>query len=178
MLATSASVSLAHEWRRYCEAHSEMHDTCRAYYRALNHGLMIPAILLGSGTSVGTIGVGSSDRSCGDTINWLLVTLGAAGLLSTCLISVHRLIGCVDLQREHDLYSDMYRSLTNEISMQLVLSNDDSSRMFVSTREYLKFCKNSMDVLIDKAPPIPKRVLKSRHIVQPSIGSVSCNLPV
>ena len=153
-----------------------MHDTCRAYFRALNHGLMIPAILLSSGTGIGTIGVGSSDKQCKDTTNWLLVALGVAGLMSTCLISVHRLLGCVDLQRDHDLYSDMYKSLANEISMQLVLSNDDSARMFVSTREYLKFCKSRMDVLIDKAPPIPKSVLKSRHIVQPSIVLVSRTL--
>lgn len=173
--ATPGSGSaLLKQWREYCKMHSEMHDASRGHFKALNHGLMIPTIVLSSVTGIGTIGVGTNDKNCEQTTNWVLISLGALGLISTCLLSVHRLLGCADLQREHDLYSDLYESLSHEIDMQLVLNDSGDSRMFVNTREFIKYCKSKMDVLIDKAPPIPKKIMKANDVPEPPTMSQIC----
>lgn len=71
-----------------------------------------------------------------------------------------------ELQKEHDLYSDMFKNLGNEIDMQQVLlhntsiTNNNDSRMYVNQQEFAKFCKHQLDILIDKAPAIPKSIVK------------------
>jgi hypothetical protein len=160
------------EWQVYCWTNSIMHNQSRGRYKAMNHGLMIPALLLSSATGLGTIGIGSNSNTAEGT-DWPLVALGLIGLASTCLMSVHRLMNVAELQREHDLYSDMFASLANEIDMQLILDDDDSghSKMFINKREFVKYCKSRMDVLMDKAPPIPKGI--ARKHVDPVIARMA-----
>ena len=151
-------------WNAYCISNSIMHNESRGHFKALNHGLMIPAIILSSATGIGTIGIGtSSNTPCG--MDWTLVALGLIGIASTCLMSIHRLMNAAELQREHDLYSDMFASLANEIDMQFILDDSDGiSKMFVNKREFIKYCKSRLDVLMDKAPPIPKSIAnKHKH---------------
>lgn len=151
------------EWHSYCMLNSIMHNDSRGKYKTLNHGLMIPALILSSASSLGTISIGSNSNTTSG-IDWPLIALGIISVASTCLISVHRFMNAAELQREHDLYSDMFASLANEIDMQLILDDKDGiSKMFVNKREFVKYCKSRMDVLMDKAPPIPKRIIKKHE---------------
>jgi len=120
---------------------------------------MIPALILSSATGLGTIGIGTNTKttvSSGGTTDWPLIALGTISIAATCLLSVHRLLNAAELQREHDLYSDMFASLANEIDMQYIL--DEGSKMFTNKQEFVKYCKSRLDVLMDKAPPIPKAI--------------------
>lgn len=150
------------EWKVYCNLNLILHEESRGYFKVLNYGLMIPSVILGSTMGFGTIGVassGSNDVTCsGSGIDWLLIGLGVIGIISTCLASVHRLMNVAQLQTEHDLFSDMFASLANEIDMQLALDDTLESRMFKSKHEFAKYCKSRLDVLMDKAPPIPKQI--------------------
>ena len=157
-------------WREYCQQNSVMHDRSRGYFKSLNHSMMIPSMILSSVSGIGTIGVGSNEGS-----RWAVVSLGIVGLLSTCLVSIHRFMNIAELQREHDLYSDMFKNLMNEIDMQLVLDEggQEMSKMFTNKFEFAKYCKNRLDVLIDKAPAIPQRVantfdarVKLEHLIE------------
>ena len=157
---------LLNEWQTYCSLNSKMHDASRGYFKSLNHGLMIPALLLSSLTGLGTTSLGAMgniETSSSSTTNWPLVTIGILSVASTCLISVHRLMNVAELQLEHDLYSDMFASLANEIDMQLILDESEVSRMFINKREFVKYRKSRMDILIDKAPPIPKKIAQKHH---------------
>ena len=52
--------------------------------------------------------------------------------------------------------------------MQFILDDSDEiSKMFVNKREFIKYCKSRLDVLMDKVPPIPKRIAK-KHQTLPS----------
>ena len=117
-----------------------MHDVSRGHFKRLNHGLMIPALILSSATSLGTTGLGTMEISSntGYTINVPLIIFGIIGMVSTCLIGVHRIINAAELQREHDLYSDMFASMANEIDMQLILDESEVSKMFINKREFVK----------------------------------------
>jgi hypothetical protein len=131
-----------------------LHDQRRGHFKVLNYGLMIPSIILSSAAGFGTIGIGSNPN-IGGGIDWTLVALGVIGVISTCLVSVHRLMNAAELQREHDLYSDMYACLVNEIDMQLVLDEGgEHCKVFTNKQEFVKYCKSRMDMLMDKAPPI------------------------
>ena len=156
--------ALLGEWNVYCQLNSRMHDASRGRFKRLNHGLMIPALLLSSvaslgATSLGAMGLNHSNGPA-SAVDLPLLMIGVIGLASTCLVSVHRLINAAELQREHDLYSDMFTTLANEIDMQLVLDESGVSKMFTSKHEFVKYCKGRMDVLIDKAPPIPKTIMR------------------
>ena len=139
-----------------------MHNQSRGHFKVLNHAMMIPALLLSSATGLGTISIGSKSNMArhDEGPDWQLVTLGIVGVTSTCLMSVHRFMNVAELQREHDLYSDMFASLANEIDMQLVLDESGKSKMFINKLEFVKYCKNRMDVLMDKAPAIPKGIMR------------------
>ncbi len=161
---------LLEEWKIYCSLNSRMHNQSRGHFKSLNHGLMIPALILSSvtgigATSIGTLGVSNNNKCEEVVIDWPLVVIGTMGMISTCLLSVHRLLNAAELQREHDLYSDMFESLANEIDMQLILDDGEVSKMFTNKREFVKHCKSRMDILIDKAPPIPKAIVRkqSKH---------------
>jgi hypothetical protein len=151
---------LLEEWKVYASLNSIMHNASRGHFKSLNYGLMIPSVVLSSLTGVGTIGIASKEESgsCGNAL--ILLAFGAIGICSTCLLTVHRLMNVAELQKEHDLYSDMFESLANEIDMQLTLDESIGSKMFTNKQEFAKYCKSRMDILIDKAPPIPKGILK------------------
>ena len=169
MSSTNKSIDqLLSEWRTYASVNSVMHDESRGHFKSLNYGLMIPSVVLSSATSLGAIGIGSKEQGSSCSQNpWILIALGIVGIASTCLQSVHRLMNVAELQREHDLYSDLFASLANEIDMQLILDDAAESKMFTNKREFVKYCKGRLDVLMDKAPPIPKRILR-KHVQQMS----------
>jgi hypothetical protein len=157
--------NLLFEWKGYCKFNSEVHNDSRGHFKFLNYGLMIPAMILGSATGIGTISIASNkdNADCKNGgVDWILLAVGCVGIVSTCLISVHRYMNVSQLQTEHDMYSDMFIILTNEIDMQLTLDDANESKMFTNKMEFMKYCKYRMDVLMDKAPPIPKKIISRK----------------
>jgi hypothetical protein len=135
-----------------------------------NHALSITSIVLSSMASAVTIGVVGSGRDCSaeeggrSAGDYVVLMLAVGGLIGSTLMSVHKLLGPAELQREHDFYSDMYEQLRKEIDMQLMLEAPSDGKqctracVFVSLHEFVKHCKNRMDILVDKAPSIPSGV--------------------
>lgn len=160
------------QWRSYAAMHSVMHNEGRGHFKAISYCLMVPSIVLASTSALGTIGIATKEPD-GATRTWFLISMGIVSIASTCLLSVHRFMNVSEQQVQHGLYADLYESFANEVDMQQVLDDDPMSRMFVSKQEFLKYCKSRMDVLIDKAPPIPKSILeKNTELVSIRVASV------
>jgi len=172
---SKTSERLLAEWMKYCKCNSDMHNDSRGHFKSLNYGLTIPSLILGSITGIGTIGLASNGSTgCQKGVDWIFVGLGIVGIVSTCLASIHRFINAPQLQTEHDLYSDLFASLHNEIDMQMTLEEAEDSKMFRNSREFMKYCKGRMDVLMDKAPAIPKGV-RRKHDDDPTITVSTLN---
>lgn len=145
---------LLSEWETYAEQQACMHDQARAYFRNSNYSLAIPAIILSTIGGTGNIGISSS--SCNGT-NLLNILFGSIGLISATLFTIHRYLNLPELQQQHDFYSDEFEKLSKEIHLQLIIRND-SHRTYASLVEFAKECKKQMDIIIDKAPAIPKSI--------------------
>ena len=148
--------NLLFEWKNYSDNNSEMHEKSIGYFKFWNHGLMIPSMIMGSVTGLGAIFIANKGENNDGRVDWVLVGFGVVGIVSTLLVSVHRFMNVERLQTEHDFYSDMFANISNEIEMHLTLDQKDDTKMFKNKEEFVKYCKYRMDVLIDKAPPIPQ----------------------
>lgn len=141
-------------WGAYCNKQSKCHDRCRAYFKTKNFGVMIPALVLASVSGIGAIG-GSSAQKCNNDANWMSIGFGAAALLSSTLITIHRYMNLSELQQEHDFFSDMFQNMANEVSLQMALKDSSSHQTYTSIDEFAKYFKRQLDNMIDKAPSIP-----------------------
>jgi hypothetical protein len=147
-------IQLLVEWASYAEEQACMHDQARTYYRTFNYTLALPAIVLSTIGGTGNIGVSSTD--CSNT-TMLNIVFGSLGLASATLFTIHRYLNLPEYQQQHDFYSDEFEKLAKEINLQLIIRND-SHRTYASLVEFAKECKKMIDVIIDKAPPIPKHI--------------------
>lgn len=169
----SKVVKLLLHWRNVCSRRCAMHNASRGHFKLLNHALSISSIVLASIAGASTIGIvtnggsssSSNDSSSSFTTSALMLAFGASGILASVLQSVHKLLGLAELQREHDLYSDMYANAAREVDLQMVMiataSSSDEKQLqpvFRTATELAKFVKHTMDLLEDRAPPIPARI--------------------
>lgn len=142
-------------WRNRCQTFEKMHSMSRVYYRNLNHSIMITSLMMSSLSSIASLTVVIGNKSCeSNTINIPLVVFNSIGIVASLLLTIHRFLRLSELQKEHDFYSDMFCILGNEITLQIALDQSDA-KMFVSLSEYAKYCKQKLDILIDKDPAIP-----------------------
>ena len=151
-----STTELLAQWQDYCLSQSKMHNEMRSIFKRRNYSLAIPAILLS--TVGGTANIGMGARTCSDDTNWLSVLFGSIGLVSAAMFSIHRYLCLPELQKEHDFYADEFEKLGNEIAMQLALDKEDGSRAYRNLAEFMKECKKTLDVLIDKAPPVSRKI--------------------
>lgn len=146
--------TLLQNWEKFCDEQSQMHTVSVSYFRFINYVIAIPAILLSTFSGAGSIGLASS---C-DTDS-LSIALGFLVLISGAMFSIHRYMNIPELQQMHDFYGDEFYKLSNSIRLNLVLSTDES-RSFKNVQEYAKFIKGQIDICVDKAPGIPRHVLR------------------
>lgn len=155
---------LINKWKQECIILEHQHARAMSYYQKLNYIIMISSILLSGLASASSLTiVSNTNENCSNNQSTLLIILNSIGILSSILISVHRFIGLSELQQQHDTYSDMYASLSNDISMNIALENGECT-VFRTLDEFSKHVKSRLDVLIDKAPPIPKYIEKDVHV--------------
>lgn len=147
------AISLLQSWKHSCNRYSTLHNECRIYYRKMNHYLMISSMLLASTGSIGSLTVSLNNNNCHNTINIPLIIFSSLSIFSTLLLSIHRFLALPEMQKEHDLYGDLYSCLGNEINLQLTIGNHES-KMYKNTIEFAKYCKYKLDILIDKDPAI------------------------
>lgn len=151
-------ISLLKEWHDFCCKECVLHNDARTYFRNWNYRLAIPAILLS--TIGGTANIGMSNNQCSsNNEQWLPILFGSLGLVSAALMTIHRYTNLAEVQKDNDFFSDEYAKLANEIKMQLFIFNGEH-RTFTSLTEFCKRCKSLLDVLIDKAPPVPAFIVK------------------
>lgn len=163
-MAHSAGAILQ-RWRDFAQEQGVLHDKSRVYYRLLDFGMMIPAILLASVAGVSIISTSSKEK-CDTNTNWLLVAMGSASILSSALVTIHRYTTVADLQRRHDTYADAFTTFSNELDMQLALDTAEQGRVFTSTQELIKHAKRNLDILVDKAPGLPAHIARAVHKAQ------------
>ena len=141
-------ITLLTGWHDFCDKQRILHDLSRGYFRTLNMSLSIPSIMLSTIGGAANIGFASSNNA------WSSIFFGSMSLLAAGLITVHRNLSIAELQQQHDFYSDEFAKLANEIKMHLYIENTDS-KTYKNIVEFCKDCKHHLDVLIDKAPPVP-----------------------
>lgn len=166
-MSSTTTVDILKEWRIYSLRQAKMHNVMRSIYRFRNLSLAIPAILLSTVSGSANISMGS--RSCSEGNNWLSILFGALGLSSAAMFSIHRYLNLPELQKEHDFYADEFEKLGNEITMQLTLDTEEGSQAYRNLAEFMKECKKTLDVLIDKAPPVFGRIEKRFTLVSVEI---------
>lgn len=180
-------VTLLKEWLAFCDEQSRLHDGGRAFFGNWNYIIAIPAILLSTIGGTANIGISGNDCSTNNTSTtqqqsttepykrWLPIVFGSIGLLSAALFTIHRYMSIPELQKEHDFYSDEYAKLYNEIKMQLFICNSPH-KTYINLTEFTKSCKRTLDILVDKEPPIPesvkKKYIKDKNALNEAITNV------
>jgi hypothetical protein len=161
--------NLLDEWRVYCETNGKMHIAACAFYRILNNCIIITSILLSSIASILSLSIISQDNNKLSNDITLLLIFNSINILSTAIITIHRLLNFQESQHLHDIYSDMFVCTAKDIQMHMILCNSESS-VFASKSELIKQIKHDLDILIDKSPIVPsyiqKHVLKKMPLLQ------------
>ena len=162
--------ALLRQWREYSGAQARLHDLSRASFRALDHGLALPAILLSTVAGTANIGVGATGGGLGaDGRSWVTVAFGVMGLLSASLFAVHRYLRLPEMRQQHDMFSDEFAKLEGEVHLHTALHDVEAAPVgemtpvtaYRNLGELAKQVKRSLDSLIDKAPPIPLRLQRA-----------------
>lgn len=149
---------LLNDWAAFCREQSTLHEMSWTMFRKLNLSTMIPAMLLSSISGISVIGFGNGNDAC-NTDSTTLIALGACSITAGALLAINKFLNYSELQQQHDMYCDGYLMLFNEILLQVAINNTSDS-VFKNKTEFTKHCKNRLDMMIDKAPAIPKTVKK------------------
>jgi hypothetical protein len=159
-LQQDQDIDLLTSWLNYCELQADCHDKNTVACKTLNFLIYMPAILLSVVAGTANIGVGStSQQNCTESgKNWMTIGFGAMGLLSGALFSLQRSLQLPELQTIHKFYADEYTKLAMEIRMQIVLDATTRYQAYKTMGEFIKHCKRSLDVLIDRAPLVDERI--------------------
>lgn len=150
---------LLNEWKISASENSIAHIKACKQFKYLNHSLMITSLLLSCVSNASSLMISSNvtNISCVHNSNWVIFSLNIVGLVSACIISIHRFLNLAELQKEHDIFGDLYEILAKDIDLHVAIDieNDTNGRMFVSIIEFSKHCKSRLDMYIDKAPVLP-----------------------
>lgn len=159
-LSDAKVLALLNEWRLYSEEQAFMYEKSFEFYRNINLSIAIPAIALSTIAGTGTISVATAQNcDIGNSQSTLSIIFGSLGLVSSTLFSIHRYLNLPEYQQQYRFYSDEYDKLGKQISLHVIIKNDEC-RTYTCLVEFAKECKKQMDVLLDKAPSIPKHIIK------------------
>lgn len=145
-------IKLLKEWMDYCLVQSELHNSARTHYKKVHKLVFIPATIL-SGVS----GVSSITNIMTEKYIIMGIAFGCMSIVSVALFTLHNNFRVAEKQSMHDLYGDSFYNLHNEIKVHLTLESSDD-RGYRTLAEYVKECKQRLEIMIDKAPPIPDGV--------------------
>ena len=149
----------------YCSQQSTLHSKCRIQFKYYNYGLSIPAILLSTiAGSVSTMtSFNENSQSCAkNTMHWIGLMCGIAGVVAASMLSIHRFCNFAELESKHSQYSDSFEYENLAIRSNILLDMGGENRTFTNLYEYLKHCRNEVSMLIEKAPNVSSHV-KNRY---------------
>lgn len=151
------------KWAKFAKRQSEMHDMSWAYFKSWNLSSAIISTVIVSASGLVTIGLGQRPQSCdggesGPTSIPIIVA-GAMSLVGSTIMAINKLLAYGEIQQQHDIYSDSYEIMYNDIALNMTLGKS-SHRMFNNDSEFIKYLKYKMDQLIDRAPPITNYIRK------------------
>jgi len=72
-------------------------------------------------------------------------------------MAINKMMGFMELQHQHDMFSDDFTALYYDILLNMMLEGTNQN-MFSSRPEYIKYIKYRIDRLIYRSPPIPSSV--------------------
>lgn len=144
----------------YCSQQSKLHEKSRMKYRGLNYGIAIPSIVLstisGSVNLVNAVSTSDNSNLKDDTVERVIsIICGVCGLLSATMLSIHRYANLAELEYLHSQFADAFEKQNLDIRSNIILDNQNSNTTYTNLFEYLKYCKNEVSLLIEKAPPVP-----------------------
>ena len=145
------------KWAKFAKRQSEMHDMSWAYFKKWNLTSAILSTIIVSASGLVTIGLGQRPSSCNGESSIPIIIAGAMSLVGSTIMGINKLLAYGEIQQQHDIYSDSYEIMYNDIALNMTLGKY-SHRMFNNDSEFIKYLKYKMDQLIDRAPPITNHI--------------------
>jgi hypothetical protein len=148
------------KWAKFAKRQSEMHDMSWAYFKKWNLTSAIVSTIIVSASGLVTIGLGQRTSSCNgesSSPSIPIIIAGAMSLVGSTIMGINKLLAYGEIQQQHDIYSDSYEIMYNDIALNMTLGKS-SHRMFNNDSEFIKYLKYKMDQLIDRAPPITNHI--------------------
>lgn len=150
------------DWSEFARKQSDLHNISWSHFRKWNIISSVTSISLTSIAGMSTIIAAQYPINCRNTheTSIPLIVIGALGISGGIAMGINKLMRFSDLSTEHDIYSDSYEIMYNDINMNLTLNRFSNHNMFNGNDEFIKFTKFKLDRLIDKAPPILETIKK------------------
>ncbi len=142
-------------WENFAEEQSCMHVTAMRHYRLLNYIMVIPAIIISTIGGAGNISLSSIGQCPSNT--WQIV-FGSMSVVSASMFTIQKFLGLTELQEIHTFYSSMFFKLSNEIRLHMTIAKSEQ-KTYTSLAEFAKEIKKNIDVCLEKAPILSKRIM-------------------
>lgn len=137
------------------------------WFRRMNHGFMIPIILLSTVSGSVNLVVGSMGNAtqCDDRVNYMQIAIGIMGMSTAAMTAIYNFLKVPQRVERHDMFKNEFDRLAREILVESTLLETDAQN-YVSIGVILRKMQEEFDRLGEKAPPIPnmieKRLLKEK----------------
>lgn len=171
-------VAILQDWYKRSKDASWLHGSSFRYFRLMNHGFMIPIILLSSASGAINLAVGSTGGSCAAEggVNALQIIIGVMSMATAAGSAIYNFMKIPERQERHDMFSYQYDKLAREILVESTLLETDSQN-FVSLGVLLRNAQEEIDRLGEKAPPIPGSIERRLEAKQKAESNQASSVP-
>lgn len=141
------------EWRSIVIDFSRLHNSS-IFYGWANTAMVVPASLLS--LLAGGISISLASSNSGECPSEGRAMQVASGILSLAAASITTLATTFKLSERserHKVSADEFERLSREISVAMLLDSSER-RTFASLSEFLKWCNDRINNLMDRAPPL------------------------
>ncbi len=159
-LARKSVHMLLTKWANFAKKQSEMHDMAWAWYRFWNITSSVTSMIIVCISGIVSITFGQHD-TCNMTSAPIIIA-GSMTLIGSTIMAMNKLMGLGEIQQQHDIFSDSFEIIYNDIAVNMTISNS-SHRVFANDYELIKFLNFKIDQLIDRSPTI-SNTIREKHL--------------
>lgn len=155
-MSTALEHRVLSEWRSIVVDFSRLHHDSSIFYGWANTAMVVPASLLSLVAGGISISLASSNGGECPSEGKGRVMQVASGILSLAAASITTLATTFKLSERcerHKVSADEFERLSREISVAMLLDSSER-RTFASLSEFLKWCNDRINLLMDRAPPL------------------------
>lgn len=137
------------EWETYCKLSEKRHNAAKTFYNYINYILTISSLTLLSISNISSLIVSSISTKQHDEL-MLVIIFNTISIFSIIIIITQRVLGLIEKANVHNIYSDLYMSLANEITFNTINNIND----------FFIFYKCKLDFIINQSPQVPNFIIK------------------